>query len=67
VALSAKEAARQIIENLPDDVTLDDIMYAIYVRRKIERGLRDEEAGNLIDDNDVKREINEWLRSVGQP
>jgi len=67
VALSAKEVARQIIENLPDDVTLDDIMYAIYVRRKIERGLRDEEAGNLIDDNDVKREINEWLRSVGQP
>ena len=66
MAISDKEAARQIIENLPDEATLEDIMYAMYVRRKIELGLRDDEAGNLIDHEVVKREINEWLRSAGR-
>lgn len=67
MAISDKEAARQIIDTLPDDATLEDIMYAMYVRAKIEEGLRDEEAGNLIDHEFVKREINEWLRSAGRP
>ena len=64
MATSGKEAARQIIENLPDDATLEDIRYAMYARKKTERGLHDAEAGNLIDQEDVKREINEWLRSA---
>jgi len=65
MAISDKEAARQIIDALPEDATLEDIMYAMYVRAKIDEGLRDAEAGNLIDHDTVKREINEWLRSAG--
>ena len=48
MAISDKEAALQIIDSLPDEATLEDIMYSMYVRRQIERGLRDEEAGNLM-------------------
>jgi predicted transcriptional regulator len=66
MAISGKDAARQVIDALPDDASLDDIMYAMYVRMQIERGLQDEAAGNLIDHDDVKREINEWLRSAGR-
>lgn len=65
MAISGKEAARQVIEHLPDEATLEDIMYALYVRQKIEEGLRDAEAGNLIDHETVMREIDEWLRSSG--
>ena len=67
MALSNKEAAIRAIQGLPDDASTEDIMYAMYVRAKIEEGLRDEEAGNLIDHEFVKREINEWLRSAGRP
>jgi predicted transcriptional regulator len=67
MAVSGKDVARQVIDTLPDDASLDDVMYAIYVRMKIERGLRDEEAGNLIDHRDVMRALNTWLRSVGYP
>ena len=42
---SAKDAARQIIEHLPDQATWYDIMYALYVKQKIEEGLADIEAG----------------------
>ena len=61
MAISDKEAARQIIDGLPDDVTLEDIVYAMYVRQQVERGLRDADAGNLIDHEIVKREIEEQL------
>ena len=66
MAISGKEAARAVIDALPDDASLDDVMYAIYVRHKIEHGLRDIEAGNTVSHEDVMREIDEWLRSAGQ-
>jgi predicted transcriptional regulator len=65
MAISGKDAARQVIDTLPDDASLNDVMYAIYVRQKIERGLRDLEAGNTVSHEEVMREIDEWLRSAG--
>lgn len=35
-----KEEARKVIEDLPEDATWDDLMYKLYVRQKIEAGLR---------------------------
>jgi hypothetical protein len=35
---SAKDAARQIIDHLPEQATWDDIMYELYVKSKIEAG-----------------------------
>jgi len=66
MAMSNKEAAIQAIQRLPDDASFGDIMYAMYVRKKIERGLRDEEDGNLIDHGDMKREIAAWRESLGR-
>lgn len=66
MAISDKEAARQILDDLPEDASFESIRYAIYVRESIERGLRDVEAGNLIDHADMKREIAAWRESIGQ-
>jgi predicted transcriptional regulator len=54
---SIKEAARQIIENLPDQATWDDLMYELYVKQKIEEGLADIEAGRTIPHEQVKDEL----------
>ena len=54
---SAKEAAREIIERLPDRATWDDIMYELYVKQKIEEGLADIEAGRTIPHEQVKAEL----------
>ena len=32
---SAKDAARKIIDHLPEQATWDDIMYTLYVKQKI--------------------------------
>ena len=54
---NAKDAARQIIDRLPEQATWDDIMYELYVRQKIEEGLADIEAGRTIPHEEVKRRL----------
>jgi hypothetical protein len=34
-----KDAARQLIDHLPEQANWDDIMYELYVKQKIEAGL----------------------------
>ncbi len=50
-----KEEVRQIIEKLPDDCSLEDIQYHLYVLQKIENGLRDVEEGRVIFRRILKR------------
>jgi predicted transcriptional regulator len=54
---SAKDAARQIIERLPEQATWDDIMYELYVKQKIEEGLADIEASRTVPHEEVKAEL----------
>jgi predicted transcriptional regulator len=52
---SAKQQAAEMIRNLPDQATWDDIMYELYVRQKIEQGLRDGDEGRLVSQEEVPR------------
>lgn len=54
-SIKAKEAARQLIDQLPDDVSWDDLAYQIEVRASIERGLADSDAGRLIPQEDIEK------------
>ena len=42
---TAKEAARHLIDRLPDQATWEDIMYELYVKQKIEAGPKAVEEG----------------------
>ncbi|MBS4025289.1 MAG: hypothetical protein KGZ96_06395 [Clostridia bacterium] len=43
-----KEEIKQIIDNLPDDCSLEDIQYTLYVRSKTQKGLEDIKDGNTF-------------------
>jgi len=66
MVLSAKEAAIEVIQHLPDDASLEDIMYALYVRQTVESGLRDVAEGRTVSHEEVFRSIDKWLQSIGQ-
>lgn len=57
MADTVKSAAKETLESLPDDATWDDVIYRMYVRQKIEAGLADAEAGNLISTDEVRRRL----------
>lgn len=57
-----KDIARQVIDTLPDNATLDDIIHALYVRLKFARGEREIKEGKGIPHNQVKRRLKKWAR-----
>jgi predicted transcriptional regulator len=57
MSTSVKDALRDLLDRLPDDVTWDEIDYAIHVRRTIERGLEDMAAGSTISHEDILKEF----------
>ena len=54
---SAKQAAKQIIDHLPEQASWDDIMYELYVKQKIEEGLKDAEEGRVVSHEEAKRDL----------
>ena len=50
-----REEAEKLIRNLSDDATWDDLMYQIYVRQKIDQGIKDADEGRLVSQEEVER------------
>ncbi len=57
---NAKQEALLAIEQLPDSVDFNDIVYRLYVINKIHQGIKDIEEGNVISHDDLKHEIEQW-------
>ena len=57
---STRDAVISYLKTLPDDVTLEDIMYHLYVKEKILNGLKDAKAGKVISNEKAKEIIEKW-------
>ena len=54
---SVKEAARAIVDNLPEQATWDDLMYELYVKQKIEAGLKAVDEDRTVPHEEVKARL----------
>lgn len=52
-----KQAARELIDRLPDNASWDDVVYEMVTRREIELGLTDSEANRTAPVEDVAKEF----------
>jgi len=57
-----KEKAIEAIQKLPDDCTVDDIMYEVYFVSQVIEGLTEADQGLLIEHEKVQSEIKSWRR-----
>ena len=57
-----KENIINMIKDLPDDVSMEDIIKAIYVRQKIEKGLKDSEEEKIYTHEAAKELLKKWLQ-----
>jgi predicted transcriptional regulator len=49
-----KNEARKLLDNLPDEASWDDVMYEMYVRKKIDEGIKAADAGELIPHGEIR-------------
>jgi hypothetical protein len=54
-AESIKAQAHQLVDNLPDGATWEDVMYRIYVRQAIDAGLKDSDDGRTVNVKEVRK------------
>ena len=58
---TAKDEIRELLELLPEDSSMEDIQYHIYVRQKIQKGLDAAREGKVISQEEVERWMARWL------
>lgn len=63
--MTDKQTAIEIIDRLPETASLEDIAYELYVRSKIEKGLRQIEAGETVSHEEVMKSVSKWLEPDG--
>lgn len=59
----AKETVRSLLDQLPDNCSLDDVLYHLYVIQAVEQGRADAKAGRLIPHDEVARELRSKWRA----
>lgn len=58
---TAKQEVNDLLKRLPDDCTLEDVQYHLYVLQKIERGLGDAKEGRVYTQEEVEKIMAKWL------
>ena len=61
-----KDEVIRMIEQLPDDCTLQQIQYHLYVREQVQEGLADIDAGRVVSHEAAKQTVAQWRKSTGR-
>ncbi len=52
---------RELIDNLPDDCTLDEVQYHLWVRQRIEEARQEIRDGKYFTQEEMGKDVSEWL------
>ena len=64
--MNTKQAVQDLLKKLPDNCTLDDLQYHLYVLQAVERGRGDFESSRTITHEQVERELRQkWVLGAG--
>lgn len=57
---TVKYQVLKAVEEMPQDVTFDEVMEHLYFLYKVDRGLKEVETGNTISHAEAKKQIKTW-------
>ena len=60
--MTTKEKIIQAVQTLPDDTSIEDAMERLLLLAKVERGIQQADAGELIPHDQVKARMAKWLK-----
>jgi len=58
---STKQAVEQLLNKLPDDCSVEDVQYHLYVLEKARHGLEDARANGTLSQAEVEARLSKWL------
>jgi len=57
---TAKDEVQSLLKKLPDNCTIEDIQYHLYVIEKIQRGIERGEKEGTVSQEDVEKRFSRW-------
>lgn len=57
---TAKDEVKALLDKLPDDCSLEDVQYHLYVVEKIHRGIERAEKEGTLSQDEVERKLSKW-------
>jgi predicted transcriptional regulator len=63
---TAKQELHDLIDQLPDDVSLDAALYDLQFKASVLRGLDEAARGEGISHDEAKQRLSQWLDSSGR-
>ncbi len=61
-AIKLRDTTIEVIKNLPQSCTVEDIMYEINLTAQVLDGLKDAEEGNTISTESLLNKIDKWRK-----
>jgi hypothetical protein len=58
---TAKQDAELLLKKLPDNCSVEDIQYHLYVLDKVRRGLEDARSNGTLSQEEVEARLSKWL------
>jgi hypothetical protein len=58
---TAKERVEALLNKLPDDCSLEDIQYHLYVIEKVRNGLEAADSQGSVPQGEVEQRLGKWL------
>jgi hypothetical protein len=58
---NVKQDVESLLNRLPDNVSVEDIQYHLYVLDKVRRGLEDARVNGTLSQEEVESRFNKWL------
>ena len=58
---TAKEEVEALLSKLPDDCSIEDIQYHLYVIEKVHHGLEAADSQGTVPQEEVEQRLGKWL------
>jgi hypothetical protein len=58
---TAKQDVKHLLSRLPEDCSLEDIQYHLYVLEKVRLGLEGARTSGTLSQGEVESRLNKWL------
>lgn len=65
--MEAKQTVRELLDRLPDDCSLDDVLYHLYVVHAVQKGRTEADAGHVVTHDEVTEALRrKWQLGAGE-
>ncbi len=58
---TAKDEVKALLDKLPDDCSMEDVQYHLYVVEKVYRGIERAEKEGAISQDEAERKLGKWI------